>query len=285
MGQLRDRMEADLKVGGYSTSTQKIYLLYARQFAAHFMRSPAEMGAEEIRAFLLYLVEERKVSRETMRQVRAALRFLYQVTLNRPTEIEWVPVPRRERRLPLVLSGTEIAALLAAVHTLKYRMLVTAVYAAGLRISEACRLQPENIDAKRRTIRILGKGNKDRYTLLSARLLHQLRDYWRHARPTGEWLFPGGTRAGHASPETTRKVLRKAAQAASIGKRVTPHLLRHCFATHLIDAGAPLSLVQALLGHASLQTTGRYTHTSIEQIARTQSPFDLLGTPAATILG
>ena len=119
MGQLRDQMEADLKIGGYSPSTQKVYLLYARQFAAHFMRSPAEMGADEVRRFLMHLVEERGESRETIRQVRASLRFLYAVTLNRPVEIEWLPVPRKQKRLPVVLSGTEVSALLSAVRGLK----------------------------------------------------------------------------------------------------------------------------------------------------------------------
>jgi len=285
MGQLRDQMEADLKIGGYSPSTQKIYLLYARKFAAHFMRSPAELGADDVRRFLLHLVQERGVSRGTIRQVRSSLRFLYTVTLNRPVEIEWLPVPRRPKRLPVVLSGTETAALLGRVRAPKYRMILTSMYAAGLRISEACTLRPEHIDSKRMILRVRGKGDKERCTLLSPRLLYGLRDYWRRTQPQGSWLFPGGTRNGHVAPATVRAVFRRAVRATGITKAVTPHALRHSFATHLIDAGTDVTVVQACLGHASLQTTEIYTHTSVDQIARTRSPLDLLGTSAGAILG
>jgi len=278
-------MEADLKIGGYSSSTQRIYLFYARKFAAYFMHSPAEMGADEIRRFLLHLVEERGASRGTIRQVRCSLRFLYTVTLNRPVEVEWVPVPRKQKRLPVVLSGTEVTRLLEAIRRPKYRMIVTAMYAAGLRISEACRLQPEDIDSKRMVIRVRGKGEKERFTLLSGRLLIDLRGYWRQTQPQGEWLFPGGTSAGHASTWTVRNVFHKAVESAGITKHATPHTLRHSFATHLIEVGTDVTVVQALLGHASLQATEVYTHTSVKQIARTRSPLDLLATSAAAILG
>lgn len=285
MGQLHDRMEADLKIGGYSPSTRKIYLLYARKFARHFMRSPAKMGADEVRQFLVHLLEQIRVSRSTMRQARSALRFLYMVTLNRPVEVEWLPTPRRQKHLPQVLSGSEVATLLDTVRRVKYRMIFSAMYGAGLRISEACRLRPEDIDSKRMVIRVIGKGGKERTTLLSLRLLHELRAYWRRARPSGAWLFPGASHAGHASTDTTRKVFHKAKEAAGITKRVTPHVLRHSFATHLIDTGVDVTVVQALLGHSSLQTTGIYTHTSVQVIARTRSPLDLLGSPDSAILG
>ena len=285
MGQLHDRMEADLKIGGYSPSTRKIYLLYARKFARHFMQSPATLGADEVRQFLVHLLEEQKVSRSTMRQARSALRFLYMVTLNRAVEVEWLPTPRRQKHLPQVLSGTEVARLLDAVRRLKYRMIFSAMYGAGLRISEACRLRPEDIDSKRMVIRIIGKGDKERTTLLSLRLLHELRDYWRRTRPSAAWLFPGASHDSHASTDTTRKVFQKAIAAAGVTKNVTPHVLRHSFATHLIDTGVDVTVVQALLGHSSLQTTGIYTHTSVEVIARTRSPLDLLGSDDAAILG
>ena len=159
MGQLHDRMETDLKLAGYSPSTRKIYLLYARRFAAHFMRSPDEMGAEEVRQFMLHLVENRRVSRETLRQVRASLSFLFAVTPNRPVEVEWLPAPRRLRALPVVLSGTEVQALFDTVRHLQYRIILMIMYSAGLRISEACRLRPEEIDSKRMLIHVkCGKG-------------------------------------------------------------------------------------------------------------------------------
>lgn len=285
MGQLRDRMETDLKLGGYSPSTRKIYLLYARQFAKHHNRSPAEMGEAEIREYLLFMVEKKKISRETYRQARAALIFLYTVTLKRPTEVDHLPVGRNKVKLPVVLSGTEVHKLLEAIRSPKYRAIMMAQYAGGLRISEACRLRPEDIDSKRMVIHIrAGKGGRDRYTVLSERLLAYLRDYFRKYRPEG-CLFPGKTSDGHASPETSRRVFHAARSAAGISKKVTPHVLRHCFATHLLESGVDITVVQSLLGHGSLRATEVYTHISLEHIGRVRSPLDLLGTPAAKPLG
>jgi len=225
MGQLRDRMEVDLKLGGYSPSTRKIYLLYARLFAKYHMRSPADMGEEEIRQYLLHMVEEKKISRETYRQIRAALIFLYTVTLKRPAEVDHLPVRRNKVKLPVVLSGTEIQQLLDAIRSPKYRAIVMAQYAGGLRISEACRLRAEDIDSKRMVIHVHdGKGGRDRYTVLSERFLGVLRSYFRKYRPIG-WLFPGGTAAGHASSETSRKVFHAAVASAGISKKITPHVL------------------------------------------------------------
>ena len=285
MGQLRDRMETDLKLGGYSPSTRKIYLLYARRFAKHHMRSPAEMGEAEIRRYLLYMVEEKKISRETYRQIRAALIFLYTVTLKRQTEVEHLPVRRKKVKLPVVLSGTEIKTLLDAIRVDKYRAIVMAQYAGGLRISEACRLRAEDIDSKRMVIHIrAGKGGRDRYTVLSDRFLAYLRGYWRTHRPT-EWLFAGKTVVGHACPNTVRNVFHAAVASTGISKKITPHVLRHCFATHLMESGVDIAVIQALLGHGSLRATEVYTHVSVEHIGRVKSPLDLLGTPAAKPLG
>ncbi len=285
MGQLRDRMEEDLKLGGYSLSTGKIYLLYARLFAKFHRRSPVEMSEPEIRQYLLHLVEERQVSRPTFRQVRAGLTFLYTVPLRLPLEVEHLAIPRRPVRLPKVLSGTEVTALLAAVRSQKYRGILMTMYAGGLRVSEACRLRPEDIDSKRMVILVrAAKGGRDRYTLLSERLLVFLRDYWRRTRPEG-WLFPGHTKARHASPDTVRQVFQKAPAAAGITKKATPHILRHCFATHLLETGVDVTVVQTLLGHASLRATEVYTHISLEHLGRTRSPLDLLGTPDAAVLG
>lgn len=285
MGQLRDRMEADLKLAGYSPATRKIYLLYARLYTKHHRRSAAEMGEEEIRRYLLHLVEERKISRETYRQVRAALIFLYTITLKRPTEVAHLPVQRRNVKLPVVLSGREVGALLEAIESPKYRAIMMAQYAGGLRIAEACSLRPEDIDSKRMVIHVsAGKGGKDRYTVLSERLLAYLRDYYRRYRPK-EWLFPGQTKTGHVTAEAARRIFRLAATSAGISRRVTPHVLRHCFATHLLESGIDIAIIGALLGHGSLRTTEVYTHVSTEQIGRVRSPLDLLGTPAATPLG
>jgi integrase/recombinase XerD len=286
MGHLRERMEADLKLAGYSPSTKKIYLCYARQFAAHFMRSPEVMGDAEVRAFMLHLIEEREISAQTYRQVRSALRFLYFQTLRRPVDVEWLPARRRGKPLPLILSGTEVEALFAAVRSAKFRAILMTLYGGGLRILEACRLRPEDIDSKRMVIRVkAGKGRVDRYTVLSRRLLGELRDYWRVGRPEGGWMFPGNTIEGHVSTEAPRKAFHRALAAAGIAKEVTPHVLRHCFATHLIESGVDVTVVQALLGHASIRATSIYTHVSVEHVGRTRSPLDLLGTPAAHVLG
>ncbi len=286
MGQLRQRMEAGLKLTGYSPSTKKIYLLYGRLFAKHFMRSPEVMGEAEVRAFMLHLVEERRISAQTYRQVRAALRFLYFRTLRRPVDVEWLPARRLGKPLPPILSGTEVEGLLAAVRSPKYRAILMALYGGGLRISEACRLRPGDIDSKRMVIRVrAGKGGVDRYTLLSRRLLGELRDCWKLGRPEGGCLFPGNTKAGHVSPESTRKVFHRALVGAGISKEVSPHVLRRCFATHLIESGVDVTVVQALLGHTSLRATSIYTHVSVEHVGRTKSPLDLLGSPAARILG
>ena len=285
MGQIRERMEADLKLAGYTPSTRKVYLLYARLFVKHFMRSPEEMGEDEIRAFLLHLIEERKASRGTIRQVRAALTFLYTNTLRRSQDVAYIPVMRQQHRLPEVLSGREVDALLEAIVSPKYRAILMALYGGGLRIAEACRLQVEDIDSKRMVIRVrAGKGGKDRYTLLPVRLLNDLRTYWAMFRPR-PWLFPGHTEAGHASPDTVRLVFRQVLAASGIKKKVTPHVLRHCFATHLLESGNDINLVKVLLGHGSLRATEVYAHVSVEHIARTTSPLDLLGTPSAAVLG
>jgi site-specific recombinase XerD len=278
-------MKADLKIAGYSPSTRKIYLLYARQFARFHMRSPEEMGAQEIRRFLLHLVES-GVSPETLRQARCGLRFLYAVTLNRPVEIDWVPVPRRKHRLPIILSGQQVEALLNAVQSLKYRAMLMVMYASGLRISEACRLRPRDVDSERGVLRVeAGKGNRDRYTLLSPRLLQSLRDYWRAAQPHGPWLFPGRVPEKHVSPESLRQVFHKAVAAAGIRKTATPHTLRHSFATHLLETGTDISVIQKLLGHSSVAVTQIYAHVQVSHIARTRSPLDLLGTPEAALFG
>jgi site-specific recombinase XerD len=278
-------MATDLKLAGYSPATIKNYLLYASIFVKHYMRSPMDMGEEEIRQFLLHVVEVRKLSRATYRQYRAALKFLYSNTLGRPWEVARIPVPRRTQFLPVVLSGTEVISLLQAVEGDMYRGLFMSIYSSGLRVMEACRLQVQDIDSKRMLIHIhSGKGRKDRYTILSRVLLSFLRTYWKESRPP-TWLFPSKSRTGHITPESVRIVFKSALKRTAIGKAATPHSLRHSFATHLLEAGTDIAVIQALLGHKSIVATKRYTHVSAELIAETQSPLDLLGTPKRTIVG
>jgi len=285
MGTLHDRMEADLILAGYRENTRKKYLGCARLYTKHFMRPPEEMGEEQVRAYLLYLIQERRFVPTTVRMFRSALTFLYGKTLGRPLEVNRVPIMRRRRPLPDVLSGTEVSRLLGAIRSPKYRALITTLYAAGLRITEGCSLCPEDIDSKRMLIHIRdSKRGRDRYTVLSTRLLEHLRDYYRLFRPK-EWLFPGRAANHHVCSKSVAQVFKQALAAAGITKHVTPHTLRHSFATHLLERGTDVTVIQALLGHSSLRATEVYTHVSLEHIGRVKSPFDVLGTEEATVLG
>jgi site-specific recombinase XerD len=276
-------MAEDLRLAGLSPTTSRIYLHYAKYFTRHFMRSPSGMGEREIRSFLLHLLEERKLSHNSYRQGYAALKFLYEVTLRRSFEVASIPRHRGKPRLPVVLSGSEVQQLLDAFHKLKYRTIAMVMYAGGLRVSEACSLKVGDIDSKRMLIHVReGKGGHQRCVMLSRRLLNTLRTYWRQDRPR-DFLFPG--KSGHLRPEAVRSAVRRAAEDAELRKRVSPHVLRHSFATHLLETGTDLRVVQALLGHRHLQMTARYTSISTRHLQRIRSPLDLLGRPAGKVLG
>lgn len=276
MGQLRDRMEQDLKLRGFSPATIRNYLLYCRKFAAFYRRSPEELGEAEIREFLLHQLEVEGLACSSYRQVYAALKFLYAVTLGRPGEIGQVPFPKhRPGRLPKVLTPEEVAAFFAALRKPKYRALFMTCYGAGLRLGEACHLRLEDIDSQRMVIRVLGKGSRERLTVLSPRLLEVLRAYWRFAKPK-VWLFPGLRGERPVSLDSARSVFHRARVQAGLHERYSPHSLRHSFATHLLDAGTDLVLIQQLLGHRSVATTSRYTHVGVERIHQVSSPLDRL---------
>jgi site-specific recombinase XerD len=277
MGQLHDRMAQDLVLRNLSPSTRRNYLLYCRKFAAFYRRSPAELGEDDIRRFLLHCVEVQQLSYASYRQIYAALKFLYTVTLQRPWAIKGIPFPKnRVRPLPTVLHGDELQALFAAFRHPGYRALFMTCYAAGLRISEACHLQVADLDSKRMLIHVRhAKGSSERYTLLSPRLLQVLRDHWRLVRST-VWLFPGSTPTQPMSNDTARQAFAKACQDAGLTKRCTPHTLRHSFATHLLESGVDLAVLQKLLGHRSIRTTSRYIHVSSDHLRRIVSPLDVL---------
>jgi integrase/recombinase XerD len=277
MGQLRARMERDLKLKGFSPATIRNYLLYGRKFAAFFMRSPEELGEAEVRAFLLHQIEVEQLAYASYRQVYAALKFLYAVTLGRPGEVGRIPFPKRQPgRLPKVLTADELTAFFAALRKPKYRALFMTCYAAGLRVGEACHVRVEDIDSQRMVIRVrAGKGGKERLTVLSPRLREVLRAYWRLAKPR-LWLFPGIHPARPVSTDTARSVFHRARVQAGLSHGYTPHSLRHSFATHLLDAGTDLVLIQQLLGHRSIHTTSRYTHVSLPRIQQAPGLLDRL---------
>jgi site-specific recombinase XerD len=268
-------MEQDLILRGLAPSTRKIYLLYCRKFAAHYRRSPEELGETEVREFLLHLIEKEQIEPATYRQVLAALKFLYRVTLGREIEVDRIPFPKsRQPLLPRVLSREQLLALFAAFRSPKYRTLFACQYGAGLRLNEACHLRVEDINSERMVLRVQhAKGGHERYSVLSPRLLALLREYWRTTRPAN-WLFPGPKAEAPITPMTAAIVFRKAREEAGLGDWCTTHVLRHSFATHLLEAGTDLIVIQALLGHRSLRTTAIYTHVSTERIGKVASPLE-----------
>jgi site-specific recombinase XerD len=285
MGELRERMVQDLRLAGYSASTRRIYLHYAKEFARHFRRSPEILGEKEIRRYLLHLLDERQLSHDTYRQAHSALKFLFSVTLKRRFDLPCVHRQRRPHPLPDVLSGREVRRLFENFRSPKYRVAAMMLYGAGLRVSEACRLRARDIDSRRMLIHVrLGKGRKDRFVTLSRRLLDTLRVYWRVHQPE-DHLFPGRTLGGHVSPESLRAAVRRAAIDAGIRKRVTPHLLRHSYATHLLETGTDINVIRVLLGHKDIQVTTRYTKISKHLISRVRVPLDLLEKPEGRVLG
>jgi|APFre7841882724_1041349.scaffolds.fasta_scaffold23688_2 site-specific recombinase XerD len=277
MGKLHDQMEGDLILKAYSPHTQKAYLRGARHFARHYMRSPQEMGEQEVRDFLLHLVRDRNASPATQDMYVNALKFLYAVTLKRPEVVKDLSHPKRPKTLPVILSPAEVLRVFAAIHSVKYKAIIAIAYAAGLRISEVCSLSVSNIDSQRMRIHIRsGKGKKDRYVMLGESLLTLLRQYYQAVRPQGKYLFPGQKPHSHISTSSVSRVLQKVIQETGLSKKVTMHTLRHCFATHLLEAGTDIRILQVLLGHSSILTTLRYTHITDRLVQKLVSPLDML---------
>jgi site-specific recombinase XerD len=230
---------------------------------------------EEVRAYQLHLVAQKR-SWSHINQVACALRFFYGITLGYKEALERIVTGREPEKLPPVLSPEEIACFLEAVAGVRNRVALTTAYAAGLRIGEVARLKVSSIDSKRMLLHIAnGKGGKDRYAMLSPRLLAVLRTYWKRARPS-LWLFPGRDPGSHVSTGALQDACRAARKRARIGKRVTAHSLRHSFATHLLESGTDIRIIQVMLGHSHLETTARYAQVATNLIAGTPSPFDRL---------
>jgi integrase/recombinase XerD len=275
MSPLRRRMIEDMMLRNLSLSTQQSYIYAVAKFSRHFGCSPDRLSLEQVRAYQLHLIEQ-KHSWSHLNQVACALRFFFGVTLGQAEAFERIVGGRKPDKLPLVLGADEIARFLQAIPGLRNRVALTTAYAAGLRVSEVARLKVAAIDSRRMLIHIEnGKGGRDRYAMLSPRLLEVLRAYWKRGRP-GLWLFPGRDPGDHVAVPALQAACRAARRRARIGKPVTMHTLRHSFATHLLERGIDIRIIQVLLGLADLDSTARYAQVATDLIARTASPFDHL---------
>src|SRR5437762_1329338 len=280
MSPLRQRMLEDMQIRNYSPHTVDAYLRSVAQFAKHFHTSPDRLGPDHIRTYQQFLIAEQKASWGTFIQAVCALRFFYETTLHRPWMVEYLPYPKKPRTLPVILSRDEVKALLLAPRHLKHRVILATLYATGVRVSELCQLQGTDIDSQRMVIHIRqGKGKRDRFVMLSPDLLPLLRRYWKLYQ-LQSWLFPGHRVREPITSAGVAHVCKQAGHAAHITKAVYPHLLRHSFATHLLEAGVDLRRIQLLLGHASLRSTSFYLHVAHPALHATESPLDALALPA-----
>ena len=280
MTRLRQRMIEDMEIRNLAHNTQLSYLQQVSSFAKYCKRSPEEVGPEEIRAYQVHLTTERKLAPGTLCLVASALRFLYKVTLKRDWVDAEIPLPKKPYVLPVILSREEVIQFFESIASFKHRTILMTAYAAGLRISEVTRLKITDIDSQRMMLRVeQGKGQKDRYVMLSPQLLEVLRAYWQVARPK-TWLFPGDIPGRPITRGAVEDACQKARRVAGIKKPITPHSLRHGFASHLLEAGTDVRTIQLLMGHRSLATTARYLKVAITTVCATTSPFDLLPRPA-----
>jgi integrase/recombinase XerD len=272
---LRQRMIDDMTARRFKEKVQKDYVRHVRTFTAFLDRSPDTATSEDLRRYQLHMAQQ-PISAGSINAAIAALRFFFTVTLERPDLVRPLRVVNEPRKAPVVLSREEVARLLEAAPGLKYKAALSVAYGAGLRVSEVANLKVSDIDSQRMTLRVeQGKGQRDRDVMLSPQLLQLLREWWKAARPQ-VWLFPG---QNPINPVTARQINRAVTAAktlAGISKRVSPHTLRHSFATHLLEQGADIRVIQVLLGHAKLETTALYTRVAVSTIRDVESPLDRL---------
>jgi integrase/recombinase XerD len=276
MSPLRRRMIEDMAVRNLSATTRASYIHNVKKFSQYFNRSPDRLGLEDVRAYQVHLVSQ-GIAWATLNQVVSSLRFFFGVTLGRRELPERIAYARRPKKLPVILSPEEAALFLEAVEGRRNRVALTTAYATGLRASEVVGLRIQDIDCSRMVIYVVnGKGGKQRYVMLSPKLLGILRAYWAVERPCRPWLFPGRGGDKPLDPSTLNAACAAAVEATGISKHATVHSLRHAFATHLIEQGVDISIVQALLGHNHLSTTIRYISVATKTIAAVKSPLEHL---------
>jgi len=279
---LRKMVLEELERRNYTQSTTRAYIRTIEDFARYFKRPPDQLGPEQIREYIAYLFRERKLADNTVNQRVGALRFFFIKTLRKPWSVEETPYPKKRLHLPVILSQDEVGRLIESALIPFHRTILVTLYATGVRRAELANLKVSDIDSQRMVVHIRGgKGRKDRDVMLSPHLLEELRQHYRRlGRKPAEWLFPGGRWHTAAEDPITTKVVwyacREAAQRAGIRKQLHPHTLRHCFATHLLEAGADLRTIQMLLGHSDLKETTIYLHLSQRHLSATASPLDAL---------
>lgn len=279
-------MVEELVRRNYSESTRECYIRAVEEFAVYFKCPPDKLGLEHIRIYQAHLFSDKKLSPNTVNQRLAALRFFFVKTLHRPWNTAETPYPKRGIRLPKILSPEEVGLLIESAILPFHRVMLMTLYATGVRRAELANLRVSDIDSKRMVIRIQGgKGLKDREVMLSKVLLEALREHWQRHRPK-EWLFPGGNNHKSSNPITPKvawQACQQAAKRCGLGKKVHPHVLRHTFATHLLDADTDLRTIQVLLGHSNLEQTARYLHVSKRHLSAAISPLDSLTSSNKTI--
>lgn len=274
--QLTQRMAEDMLLRNMSQSTIDAYTYHIGRFAQFLGRSPDGASPEDVRSFQLHLIRERKVGWSSFNQAVCGLRFLYRHTFPREWVVKMVPFGKKPKTLPEVLSGDEVARLIECVRNIKHRSFLLTLYSTGLRLNEAARLTIPDIDSQRMQLKVAsGKGAKERRVPLSPRLLAELREYWKQYRPP-HYLFPGRTNDVPLAPTTIQKVCKAAAAKAGFERSITPHTLRHSFATHLLEAGVDLLVISRLLGHKSFSTTMKYLHVRRLHLNSVPSPADWL---------
>lgn len=275
--QLRQQMLQDMELGGYRPDTCRQYVSAVRELAAYFRKSPADLTRDQLREYVVYLRTERCKSATRLRNHLAAIKFVYSRTLGREDDVTFLMWPRSPETVPTVLSSLEVARVLAAVEHPTYRMAATTIYATGLRAREVCLLETRDVDAARDVIHVRhGKGRKQRLVPLSPPLLSQLRSYWQQVRPEPPYIFCATHARGAMRAPALRMALHRAAEKSRIMKRVSPHVLRHSFATHLLDLGTDTRVIQVLLGHSSIRTTTRYVQVSQQLMSQAASLLDAL---------
>ena len=273
---LRQRVIDDMTARRFSEDTKRDYVRNVRNFTAFLGRSPDTATSDDLRRFQLHLAQQ-QVSPWSINAAIAALRFFFTVTLERPDLVRPLRIVNEPRRAPVVLSQDEVARLLEAAPGLKYKAALSVAYGAGLRVSEVANLKVSDIDSQRMTLRVeQGKGQRDRYVMLSPQLLELLRHWWRASRPQ-VWLFPGQNPVNPMTARQLNRAVTAAKTLAGISKRVSPHTLRHSFATHLLEQGVDIRVIQVLLGHAKLETTALYTRVAVNTVRDIKSPLERLG--------